>query len=167
MLIGIGSDHLGLDLKHALVHQLAQRGYDVRDFGTRSHQPVDYPDIAVMVAEAVRAGMVERGILVCGSGLGMAITACKVGGILASPVSDIYTARLARERNHTQIISLGANVVGPGLAGSIAEAWLSAEFQYGDSARKVAKILALDERHRPLDLPIPAWEEPLWEARHC
>jgi len=158
MRIGIGSDHLGFELKGRLLAHLAERGEHVRDFGTFSPEPVDYPDVAVSVAEAVRAGVVERGILVCGTGLGMAIAAGKVRSVLAAPVTDVYTARLARERNNTQIITLGANVVGCGLAVAIVDTWLSAEFQYGDSARKVGKILALDERYRPDDVRILAME---------
>jgi ribose 5-phosphate isomerase B len=153
MRVGIGSDHLGFSLKERLRLYLDERGDQVRDFGAHSADPVDYPDVAAAVAEAVRAGVIDRGILVCGTGLGMAIAANKVPGILAAPVTDTYTARLAREHNNTQIIALGANVVGPGLAIAIVESWLSAEFRNGDSARKVAKIMAMDERHRPNDVP--------------
>ena len=152
--IGIGSDHFGFGLKGKLLSHLLDTGRDAHDFGTFTGEPVDYPEIAVKVAEAVRAGVIERGILVCGTGLGMAIAANKVRGILAAPVTDVYTARLARERNNTHIITLGANVVGAGLATDIVDAWLSAEFRHGDSERKVGQILALDERYRSRDLPV-------------
>lgn len=145
--VGIGSDHHGFALKQRLCSYLAERGQRVRDFGTFSDEPVDYPDVAVAVARAAQAGLIEQGILICGTGLGMAIAANKVPGIFAAPVTDAYTARLARESNNAQIITLGANVVGPGLACAIVEAWMTAEFRGGESARKVDKIRALEERH--------------------
>jgi ribose 5-phosphate isomerase B len=148
MMIGLGSDHLGFALKEQLVSFLTQRSEKVHDFGTFSDEPTDYPDVAVAVAEAVQAGLMERGILVCGTGLGMAIAANKVPGILAAPVTDPYTAQKARESNNAQIITLGANIVGRDLACRIVEAWLKAEFRGGPSARKVGKILALEQRYR-------------------
>ena len=145
-MIGIGSDHCGFALKQRLCSHLASQGQDVWDFGSFSDEPVDYPDIALAVAEAVRVGLIDRGILVCGTGLGMAIAANKVTGVFAAPVTDPFTARLARERNETQIITLGANVIGPGLACEIVDAWLAARFRGGESARKVGKIRAFEAR---------------------
>ncbi len=147
MTIGIGSDHNGFALKQRLRSFLAERGEKVRDFGTFSHEPIDYPDIAVAVAEAAQAGLIPRGILVCGTGLGMAIAANKVPGIFAASVADLYTARLARQSNNAQIITLGANVVSSDLACAIVEAWLAAEFRGGRSARKVGKIHAVEGRY--------------------
>lgn len=147
MLIGLGSDHNGFALKQRLCSHLAESGVRVRDFGTFSDEPVDYPEIAVAVAEAVRAGLVERGILVCGTGLGMAIAASKVPGIFAATVADPYTARKARESNNAQIITLGASTVRIGAACEIVEAWLAAEFLGGRSARKVGQIRALEEHY--------------------
>jgi len=147
-MIGLGSDHLGFALKEQLRSFLTERGEEVYDFGTFSDEPVDYPDIAVAVAEAVRAGLIERGILVCGTGLGMAIAANKVPGIFAAPVTNLHTARKARESNNAQIITLGAQVLPPERAGRIVEAWLTAQFRGGRSAGKVGKILALEERYR-------------------
>jgi ribose 5-phosphate isomerase B len=150
-MIGLGSDHNGFELKSRLRAHLAARGERVWDFGCFSHQAVDYPDVAVVVAEAVRDRLIERAILVCGTGLGMAIAASKVPGIYAVPVTDARTARLARERNNAQIITLGATVVRPEIACEIVTAWLDAEFRGGDSARKIAKIRALEERQsRPV-----------------
>jgi ribose 5-phosphate isomerase B len=146
-MIGIGSDHNGFPLKQRIAAHLAERGEDLSDFGAFSDAPVDYPEVAAAVAEAILAGVVDRGILVCGTGLGMAIAANKVPGIYAAAVTDPYTARLSRERNHVQIITLGANVIGPGRACAIVDAWLAAEFRGGESARKIAKIRALEERY--------------------
>jgi ribose 5-phosphate isomerase B len=145
-MIGIGSDHNGFDLKRRLCAHLAERGEQVWDFGCFSGEPVDYPDVAAAVAGAVHGGLIHRGILVCGTGLGMAIAANKVPGIYAVPVTDTRTARLARERNNTQIITLGATIVEPRLACLIVDAWLDAQFRGGDSARKIEKIHALEKR---------------------
>lgn len=153
MRIGLGSDNLGFHLKEQLRSNLADRGDTVFDYGAFSEEPIDYPDIAVRVAEAVLAGIVDRGILVCGTGLGMAITANKVPGIFAASVTDVNTARLARERNAVQIITLGANILGCEAATTIVDAWLSAEFQGGQSTRKVAKIRELEGRYHLQGVP--------------
>jgi ribose 5-phosphate isomerase B len=145
--IGLGSDHNGLLLKQELLSFLEERGEEVRDFGTFSDGPVDYPDIAAALAEAIRDGLVERGVLVCGTGLGMAIAANKIPGVYAAPVTDVYTARKARESNNAQVITLGAQLVDIPLAFAIVEAWLQAEFQGGRSSRKVAKIRCLEARY--------------------
>lgn len=146
-MIGLGSDHNGVVLKRELLLFLEERGEEVQDFGTSSEGPVDYPDIAARLAEAVREGLVERGILVCGTGLGMAIAANKIPGVYAAPVTDVYTARKARESNNVQIIALGARVVDAPLALAIVEAWLEAEFRGGASSRKLAKIRCLERRY--------------------
>lgn len=145
-MIGLGSDHHGLALKERLRQFLLERGERVRDFGPSSTEPVDYPDIAAAVAEAVPSGLISRGVLVCRTGLGMAIAACKVPGVFAVPVTDVHTARCARQSNDAQIITLGADIVGGNLACAIVAAWLAAEFRGGDSARKLGKIRALEER---------------------
>jgi ribose 5-phosphate isomerase B len=148
MRIGIGSDHNGFLLKEHLVGYLALCGWDVHDFGTFSKQPADYPDIACAVAEAVAAGAVEKGVLICGTGLGMAIAANKVPGIFAAPVNDFCTARMAGESNAAQIITLGARIVGPGRACALVHVWLKAQFRGGASGRKVARIRELEEHYR-------------------
>jgi len=158
LLICIGSDHLGFLLKEKLRAFLIEQGHTVRDFGSTSEEPVDYPDVAVSVAEAVRAGVADRGILICGTGLGMAIAANKVPGIFAAPVTDVYAARMARQSNNAHIITLGAGTVDFGLARSIVEAWLATEFSGGESARKVAKIVALEERYRSSHVQVPLSE---------
>jgi len=146
-MIGLGSDHHGFSLKQKLLSFLVARGEQVHDFGTFSDAPVDYPDIAAPLAEALRDGLVERGILICGTGLGMAIAANKIPGIYAAPVTDVYTARKARESNNAQIITLGAQLVDVALAFAIVKAWLKADFRGGESARKVAKIRSLEARY--------------------
>jgi ribose 5-phosphate isomerase B len=118
------------------------------DFGVFNPEPVDYPDIAVKVAEAVAAGEVDRGILLCGTGIAMSIVANKVPGVRAALCHDVYSAERARKSNNAQILTMGARVIGSEVAKKIAEAWLPAEFSGGRSARKVAKIDTLDEQYR-------------------
>jgi ribose 5-phosphate isomerase B len=146
-MLGLGSDHNGFMLKQELLSFLKGRGEEVRDFGTSSDAPVDYPDIAAPLAEAIRDGLIERGVLVCATGLGMAISANKIPGVYAAPATDIYSARKARESNNVQVITLGAQLVDVPLAFAIVEAWLQAEFQGGRSSRKVAKVRCLEARY--------------------
>jgi ribose 5-phosphate isomerase B len=157
--IGIGSDHHGFELKLQLCAHLTGRGEQVRDFGCFSPEPVDYPDIAAPVAEAVRAGLIERAVLICGTGLGMAIAANKVPGVYAASVADVRLARLARERNDAHIITLAATLLSAEQACAVADAWLDAQFRGGDSARKVAKIRALEQRQTGADATLrgQAW----------
>jgi ribose 5-phosphate isomerase B len=146
-MLAIGCDHHGLVLKQRLHGWLIDCAVPVRDFGTFSQGPVDYPDIAIPVAEAVRDGLIERAVLVCATGLGMAIAANKVPGVFAAPVTDLVTAQAACCSNGAQIIALGARVVPFDLAKQLIEVWLTADFRGGDSARKVEKIRALERRY--------------------
>jgi len=146
--IAIGSDHMGVELKNTLVEHLKEKGCEVKDMGVSDTSPVDYPDIGIKVAEAVGRGEYERGILVCGTGAGMAITANKVPGIRAVSVNDPYTAERAMASNHAQVITFGQQIVGPAVAKMLTDIWLAAEFQGGRSAPKVAKIDALDAKFR-------------------
>jgi ribose 5-phosphate isomerase B len=146
--IVIGSDHLGLPLKNVLCDYLRTKGYDVDDLGVSSEQPVDYPDIGLMVAEAVGEGRYDRGVLICGTGAGMAIVANKVPGVRAVCANDPYTAERARASNDAQIITMGSEVVGPAVAKKLIDIWLASEFQGGRSAPKVAKIELIDRRYR-------------------
>ncbi|MGD9495220.1 MAG: RpiB/LacA/LacB family sugar-phosphate isomerase [Armatimonadota bacterium] len=147
-MIGIGSDHLGFALKEDVRAFVEHHGTTVLDFGAFCEDPVDYPDIALRVADAVRLGLLERAVLVCGTGLGMAIVANKVPGVRAAPVSSVELAVAARRSNDAQIIPLGASVVSPEQACAIVHAWLSAQFRGGDSARKLAKIGTVERRYR-------------------
>ena len=144
MEIAVGADHYGFPLKEALTAYLRGLHHDVVDFGCDSEEPVDYPDVAVVVAQAVAAGRFDRAILICGTGIGMAITANKVPGVRAASVADPYSAERARKSNDAQVLCLGSRVVGTEVAKLLVDHWLASEFAGGESARKVAKIEALD-----------------------
>jgi ribose 5-phosphate isomerase B len=148
MRIAIGCDEAGLVLLDVIREQLKEKGIEVQDFGVHNTDPVDYPDIGVKVAEAVAAGESERGILICGTGIGMSITANKVPGVRAALCHDTYSAERARKSNDAQVITMGARVIGPELAKAIINAWLESDFAGGRSAPKVAKMNAVDERYR-------------------
>lgn len=148
MRIAVGSDHHGFEMKEQLKQHLIGLGHTVDDRGCHSVDEVDYPDIAVDVAEQVAADAADRAVLVCGTGLGMAIAACKIPGIRAVAVSDPYSADRAQKSNNAQVLCLGAKVVGSELARMLVDTWINAEFQGGGSARKVDKIDALDARAR-------------------
>jgi ribose 5-phosphate isomerase B len=142
--IAVGADHLGFPLKESVKRHLEGLGHEVVDFGVGDDRPVDYPDVALVVAREVAEEHFERAILVCGTGIGMAITANKVPGVRAASVADPYSAERARASNNAQVLCLGARVVAPQVADILVDHWLAAEFQGGDSARKVSKIDALD-----------------------
>ncbi|GKX63402.1 ribose 5-phosphate isomerase B [Pragia fontium] len=139
--IAIGCDDAAIEMKNQLVSYLQQKGIKVIDYSCdRQSEPTIYPDIAMQVAQAIKAGTHERGILICGTGIGMSITANKVPGIRAAQCHDAYSAQRARKSNDAQIISLGARVIGLELAKTIVDNWLDAEFDGGNSAPKVDKI---------------------------
>lgn len=144
MKIAIGSDHLGLELKNIIRDFLKEKEIEVNDFGTMSKEPIDYPDIAKKVAKAVAKGDCERGILICGTGIGMAIAANKVKGIRAAVCHDLYSAERSRKSNNAQIMAIGALIIGPELAKKLVEVWLNSEFQGGRSERKVKKIMEIE-----------------------
>jgi ribose 5-phosphate isomerase B len=143
-MIALGADHAGYELKQILKVWLTGCGHLVSDFGTHSRDSVDYPDFAVAVARAVGARAADRGLLVCGSGVGMAIAANKVAGIRAAVAADVVTARLCREHNDTNVLALGARAVEPEAAVAIVNAWLETPFAGGRHARRVEKLDALD-----------------------
>jgi ribose 5-phosphate isomerase B len=138
--IALGSDDAGFHLKEEVKRYLEAEGHAVTDYGCESPDPVDYPDVALLVAKAVARGDHDRAILVCGTGIGMAITANKVPGVYASVAHDAYSAAKARTSNNTQVLALGARVVAPELATTLVGIWLKSEFGGGASARKVGKI---------------------------
>ncbi len=146
MRIGIGCDEAAFDLKETLKRQLLDLGHEVEDYGTHDGQPVLYPDIAFAVAEAVAAGRHQRAVLLCGTGIGMAISANKVPGVRAAQCHDTYSAERSQKSNDAQVITMGARVVGPELAKSIVTAWLGAEFEGGRSTAKVSKIKEYESR---------------------
>jgi ribose 5-phosphate isomerase B len=144
--IAIGSDDAGFPLKEALKDHLVAMGREVRDYGCFSADPVDYPDVAIEVATAVARGDHARAILICGTGIGMAITANKVPGVYAAQAHDAYSAARARMSNDAQVLALGARVVGVELAKTVVNVWLDAEFAGGGSARKVGKVREAERR---------------------
>jgi len=146
--VAIGADEAAFDLKETLKAHLARRGIEVKDYGAFDRNPVLYPDVAVKVAQAVADGTHPRGILMCGTGIGMAITANKVPGVRAACCHDTYSAERARKSNNAQILTMGARVIGTELAKTIVDAWLASEFEGGGSAPKVQKIIEYDERFR-------------------
>jgi ribose 5-phosphate isomerase B len=147
--IAIGADDAGAPLKERLAAYLQDHGYEVKDFG--DGDGVDYPDVAAEVAEAVARGEHDRALLVCGTGLGMAIAANKVPGVRAATAHDPYSAERARKSNNAQVLTMGARVIAPEAAEKVLEHWLSAEFEPGPSSPKVAKLQALDDRYRPAE----------------
>jgi len=147
MRVAIGADHAGFELKRDLAGHVAQQGHEVTDLGTHSTAEVDYPDMAEAVATAVRNGQADRGLLVCGSGAGVAVAASKFPGIRAAVCHDTYTARQAVEHDDVNVLCLGARVLGPALARTIVDTFLSASFT-GDERhmRRLAKIDAIENR---------------------
>jgi ribose 5-phosphate isomerase B len=146
--IVVGSDHFGLSLKNLVRDHLCDLGYQVDDLGVNTDEPVDYPDVAILLAEAVSKGTYDRGVLVCGTGAGMAIVANKVPGVRAVCVADPFTAQRARASNNAQIITLGSQTVAPAVATMLVDIWLESEFAGGRSAPKVAKIDRIDRKYR-------------------
>jgi len=143
--IVISADHGGYELKQQIIEFLIAQGHQVQDLGTHGPESVDYPDLAAPLARAVAAGEFERGILICGTGIGMSIAANKVPGARAALCTDCYMAHLAREHNDAQILCLGGRVLGPGIALDIVQVFLSSEFTGGRHARRVDKIGKLEE----------------------
>ncbi len=146
MRIGVGADINGYELKEVVKAHLVGLGHEVVDFGVESDRDIDYPEVAEPVARAVARGEVERAILVCGTGLGMAIVANKVRGVRAAPVTDPYSAERAIRSNDARVLCLGGLVTGRNVATLLVDHWLSGEFAGGNSGRKVAKIEDLDRR---------------------
>ena len=144
MRIAVGCDEAAFELKETLAALLKDEGHDVDDFGTFEAKPVLYPNIAFAVSESIVAGRNERGLLLCGTGIGMAISANKVDGIRAAQAHDTYSAERARKSNDAQIVTIGSRVVGPELAKSIVRAWLASDFEGGRSNAKVEAIKAYE-----------------------
>jgi ribose 5-phosphate isomerase B len=146
--IVVGADHYGLPLKNVVRDYLIELGYKVHDMGVDSDDPVDYPDIGAQLAEAVGQGRYQYGILVCGTGAGMAIVANKVPGVRAVYIGDPYTAERARASNNANVITMGSQTIAPQVAQKLIDIWLQNDFQGGRSTPKVAKIDQLDDRYR-------------------
>jgi ribose 5-phosphate isomerase B len=145
MRVVIACDHVALQLKQTVTALLVSLGHTIEDKGTHTVDPVDYPDYALAVAEAVRSGAADTGILICGSGIGMGIAANKVPGIRAATVSEPYSARMAREHNNANVLCFGARVVGEGVAEAILRAWMDGTFQGGRHVPRLEKIRRIEE----------------------
>ncbi len=146
MKIVVGSDHFGYPLKEDLKDYLQELGHEPVDLGCQNpDEPVDYPDVAITVAEEIAMGTYERGILICGTGIGMAIVANKIPGVRAACCHDPYSAERARKSNDAQIITMGSQIIGLALGRQILDHWLASEFAGGRSTSKVEKIKRLDQ----------------------
>ncbi len=145
-MLAIGSDHGGYELRQIIMKHLAERGIEYRDFGTFSAESCDYPDYGEAVGRAVASGECERGIVVCGTGIGISIAANKVRGIRCALCGDCYSAEMARAHNNANMLALGARVLGEGLALKIVDTFLDTGFEGGRHARRVAKIMAIEGR---------------------
>jgi ribose 5-phosphate isomerase B len=145
MKIALGADHAGFELKNKIVQYLAQKGITVNDRGTNSPDSVDYPDYAQAVGEEVAGKRADRGILVCGSGLGMAMAANKVSGIRAANARDENEAQLTREHNDANVLTLGARFLDESTALKIVDRWLNTPFAGGRHQRRVEKIAQIEQ----------------------
>ena len=146
--VAIASDHAGFELKKRLVERLRELGLSVEDMGPSSPEPVDYPDFAAKVAEAVSKGRVDRGIVICGTGVGSSIVANKFPGVYCALCHDTYSARQAREHVNANVLALGGRVVGPELAAEIVEAFLKTGFSGEDRhRRRLGKLREIERRN--------------------
>lgn len=144
-MIAIASDHGGFDLKSYVVKYLSDNGFQFEDLGTFNTDSVDYPDYAVKVAEGVAQGRYEKGIVICGTGIGISIAANKIHGIRAALCTDSYMARMSREHNDANVLALGGRVIGPELALDIVKTWLETEFLGGKHKRRIDKIAEIEK----------------------
>ena len=146
MNIAIGCDHGALALKQVVIAHLETKGYEIKDFGTNSLDSCDYPDFAAPAAQAVASGACDKGIVLCTTGIGVSITANKVKGIRCALLSDVMSARMTREHNDTNMMAIGAGVVGQMLALEIVDTWLGTEFsKEARHQRRIDKMMALEK----------------------
>ncbi len=146
-MIAIGSDHAGYSLKIEILKYLDENGYKYKDLGTCDTKSVDYPDFGLAVAEAVRNGECERGIIICGTGIGISISANKVPGIRAALCTDSYMAKMSRQHNDANVLALGERVLGPGVATDIVDTWLKTEFLGGRHKNRIDKISDIERKY--------------------
>ena len=146
MKLAIGCDHGAIDLKNKLVSYLGNKGYEVKDFGTYTKDSCDYPEFAAAAAKAVASGECEKGIVLCTTGIGVSISANKVDGIRCALLSDVWSAKMTRLHNDTNMMALGAGIVGENLALEIVDTWLTTEFS-GDERhqRRIDKVMAIEK----------------------
>ncbi|HSI87041.1 MAG: ribose 5-phosphate isomerase B [Candidatus Methylacidiphilales bacterium] len=150
MRVAISSDHAGFDLKQALITHMGNTGHDVLDLGTNSTVPVDYPDCAESLCDAIRDGQAERGVLLCGSGVGASVAANKAPGIRAAICHDTYSAHQGVEHDDMNVLVIGARIIGPALARDLVDAYLSAEYTAEERhERRLSKVCALEKKYAP------------------
>lgn len=147
MKVALASDHGGVNIRKEIAHLMEELGIRYQDFGCDCETSVDYPDYALPVAEKVASGEFDRGILICGTGIGMCIAANKVKGIRAALVHDTFSAKATRAHNDSNILTMGERVIGAGLARDIAQIWLTGEFEGGRHANRVGKITEIENKH--------------------
>jgi len=148
MKIAIGSDHGGFRLKEEIIKVIEKLGHEVTDYGCTCEDSVDYPDYALEVCNQVVSGKADRGILICGTGIGMSIAANKIPGIRCALVHDVFSAKATREHNDSNVLAMGERVIGPGLAAEIVSVWLSTEFSHQERHQnRINKVKALEEKH--------------------
>jgi ribose 5-phosphate isomerase B len=149
MRIALGSDHRGYNVKAKIVELVKRLGHDAVDVGSNGSEQVDYPDFAAHVGHLVASGQVDRGILICGSGIGMCIAANKIAGVRAAPCHDDLTAEMSRRHNDLNVLCLSADMLGEKLIDRMVEIWLATEFEGGRHARRVEKISQLEQQAAP------------------
>lgn len=148
MKIAIGADHAGYRLKDEIVPFILSLGHEIEDLGCDCNQSVDYPDYALPVADRVVSGQADRGILICGTGIGMSIAANKVPGIRCALVHDLFSAKATREHNDTNVLAMGERVIGPGVAQEIIRVWLETPFSNGERhVGRVNKVKQIEEKY--------------------
>ncbi|PRO65757.1 ribose 5-phosphate isomerase B [Alkalicoccus urumqiensis] len=146
MKVVVGSDHAGYALKAEIVPVIEELGHEVVDVGNHEGESVDYADYGIPAAEMVADGRADRGVIVCGTGIGMSISANKVKGIRCALVQDLFTAKVTREHNDTNVLAMGERVVGPGIAREIVKVWLETEFEGGRHQRRVQKMMDYEQQ---------------------
>jgi ribose 5-phosphate isomerase B len=149
--VAIASDHGGIGIRKEIINLLEEMGVEYEDLGCECSSSVDYPDYAIPVAEKVVNGEVDRGILICGTGVGMSIAANKVIGIRCALVHDLFTAKVTREHNDSNVLAMGERVIGPGVAREIARIWLTTEFEGDRHAKRVNKIKLYEKKELYFD----------------
>ncbi|MBL5766487.1 ribose 5-phosphate isomerase B [Heyndrickxia sporothermodurans] len=147
MKVALASDHGGVHIRKEIRNLLEEMGIEYQDFGCNCESSVDYPDYALPVAQKVANGEFDRGILICGTGIGMSISANKVKGIRCALVHDVFSAKATRQHNDTNMLAMGERVIGPGLALEIAKVWLTTEFEGGRHARRIEKLTNYEEQN--------------------
>ena len=145
MKIAIASDHGGFRLKNVVKEHLLAKGYEIEDFGTNSEESCDYPDFAGKAAKAVVSKQCDKGIVICGTGIGVSITANKVKGIRCALVHDVFSAKMTAMHNDSNMLAMGQRVIGEGLALEIVDAWLTSKFEGGRHQQRIEKMMAFEE----------------------